>query len=575
MFSVIKKSLLILGEFKSKLPLMFLLFLLVSILDVLSIGLVGPFVALIGYQGSIVHDYPVLLFVIGEVDNNSAILSIGIFLVMVFFVKSLVAFFVQKKILSFGYVIRTSLINNLVKAYQSMRYEDVLNKDSSEMIVSTNTHVGLFVDSVFVPALRVSIELLVIFGIILLMSFTSLFAVTGLLIILSLVLAVYFRFIKHRLYHYGKIMSDKEASIIGEVRHVIGAFREIRLLGVELFFRDEIKRNVVKFGEAGVITRSLHLVPRFLVETSMVVFIVLMIVYMSLNSDSNTHIFATLSVFAVGAIRLVPSISQIGLGYANIKTGMYALDSLYEELISSGGVSINVEDVKDDLSIGFAFNKLELKNVSFSYNSKKRVEILKNVNLVINKGEFVGIVGVSGSGKSTLMDIMLGMIEPTKGSIWVNNMECTDRNLKQWQSKCAYIPQNVFLINASIKKNIALGLNEDKIDDQKLNLAIKAASVERVIMQDGLDIDSSIGEEGVRLSGGQKQRIALARVLYAGREVIFLDEATSALDKAKEYEVVTNILSLYSQITIVLITHNESALKRCNRIYRVINGKVV
>ncbi len=552
---------------------MLLLFLVVSMLDVLGIGMIGPFIALIGHEGNIVDNYPIFLSILGVVDNRTVIASIGVLLVTIFCLKSIMAFFVQKKILSLGYEIRASLIDNLVKSYQSMGYEDVVTKDTSAMIVSTNTHVGLFIDSVFVPALRMAIEFLVIIGIIILMSFTSLLTVIALSTMLSLVLIVYFKYIKVRLYQYGKVMSDKEIAVISEIKHVIGAFREIRLLGVETFFRDEIKANVIQFGEAGVITRSLHLISRYLVETSMVIFIVIFVIYMLNQSESTTQIFSTLSVFAVAAVRLVPSISQIGLSVANIKTGMHALNSVHKELTSVKGVKEHVKRKNDEFST--VFNSLELKNISYSYDHTGDCMILNNVNLLINSGEFIGIFGKSGSGKSTLMDIMIGMLTPDQGDLIVNGIKCNDSYLEQWQSKCAYIPQDVFLINASIKNNIALGVNESEIDYGKLHLAIKAAQLEEVVMQDKMGLDSCVGEEGARLSGGQKQRVALARALYAGREVIFLDEATSALDKTTEDKIISNILSLNNQMTIILITHNESALQDCNKVFHVSNGSVV
>jgi ABC-type bacteriocin/lantibiotic exporter with double-glycine peptidase domain len=170
---------------------------------------------------------------------------------------------------------------------------------------------------------------------------------------------------------------------------------------------------------------------------------------------------------------------------------------------------------------------------------------------------------------------MIGMLTPDQGDLIVNGIKCNDSYLEQWQSKCAYIPQDVFLINASIKNNIALGVNESEIDYGKLHLAIKAAQLEEVVMQDKMGLDSCVGEEGARLSGGQKQRVALARALYAGREVIFLDEATSALDKTTEDKIISNILSLNNQMTIILITHNESALQDCNKVFHVSNGSVV
>lgn len=175
------------------------------------------------------------------------------------------------------------------------------------------------------------------------------------------------------------------------------------------------------------------------------------------------------------------------------------------------------------------------------------------------------------------MDIMTGMLQPSDGHLIVNGNEVNADagiDIKSWQSRCAFIPQSVFLINSSIKKNIALGVDEKDIEKEKLDLAIQAANLLEVMEKNDMDIDSNVGEGGVKLSGGQRQRVALARALYAGREIIFMDEATSALDKETENEIMTHIDSLRGRVTIILITHSQSALKNCNVVFNLVDGNL-
>ena len=573
MKELIKKSLFILGRFKLRLPLMFLLFLIVSMIDVIGIGLIGPFVAMIGHTGVIVNDYPIFLTLIGNVDNKTIIISLGVVLVLVFFIKGFIAFFAQKKILSLGYEIRTFIVEKLVKSYQDASYEEISGKEASEIVVNANTHVGLFIDSIFIPILRMSIEIIVIIGIFLLMAFTNLLLVLVASILMILVLVIYFKFVKIRLSFYGKIMSKKEVAIISELKHTIGAFREVRLLGVENFFRNEIKNDVIEFGKAGVVTRSLHLISRYVVEVSLVFFVVTLVIFLILQAEPIESIYALLSVFAVGSLRLVPSFSLIGGGLANIRTATYAMNSLYDELILINDQEKSLNKSNSNLNI--KFESLELKNISYSYKSNENHKVLKNINLNIKKGSFVAISGKSGSGKSTLMDIMTGMLQATEGSFLVNNIQISQKtNIEAWQKKCAFIPQSVFLINSSIKKNIALGVEDNDINHDRLKLAISRANLEEVLIQNHMDIDSQVGEDGIRLSGGQKQRVALARALYAKREFIFMDEATSALDKETEDEIMSHIGSLRGKITIILITHSQSALKNCDHVFQMVNGKL-
>ena len=574
MQNILKKSFFILEKYKHRLPLMFLLFLTVSLIDVIGIGMIGPFVALLAHQGKIVDDYSIFLYLIGDADNETVIAFVGILLVTIFCAKGFIAFFVQKKILSLGYEIRTSIVNKLVNSYQEMRYEDIANKDISSMIVNANTHVGLFVDSLFVPALRMSIECIVVIGIFILMAYTNIILVLFISLLLGIVLLVYFKLIKVRLYRYGRVMSEKESDVIEEIKHIMGAFREIRLLGVEEFFRNEIKRDVIEFGKAGVITRSLHLVSRYLVEATLVIFIVIIVMYMLANSETVESIYSLLGVFAVGALRLVPSFSAIGLGIANIRTADFALNSLYNELtvINKKSEKKSPEKINDS-----KFSRLQLRNISYSYKSDKNRTILKKINLHLSQGDFIAISGKSGSGKSTLMDIMTGMLLPTEGELLINNKivsHNSKKTMKWWQNKCAYIPQDVFLINSTIKSNIALGIRVADIDENRLELAINGANLTETLIQNNMTIDSHVGVGGSKLSGGQRQRVALARALYAGREIIFMDEATSALDKETEEEVMNHLESLKGQITIVFITHSSAAIKNCDQVIQIVDGQL-
>lgn len=571
----IRKCLFILGRYKYRLPLMLFLFLIVSFIEVLGIGLIGPFVALLGHQGEIVNDYPVFKEIFGIVGNKEIISFVGICLVLIFCTKGFIAYFVQRKILSLGYEIRTNIVEKLINSYQKKDYEEIASKEVSTMLVNTNTHVGLFIDSIFIPSLRMSIEIIIVIGIFSLMAFTNFLLVLIISLLMIIVIFLYYRFIKSKLYHYGKVMSQKESSVISEIKQIIGAFREIRILEVEDFFRNEIKKNVLKYGEAGVITRSLYVISRYVVEASVVIFIVALVIFMINQSQPIEYVFSVLSVFAVGALRLVPSFNAIGIGFANIRTAKYALNSVHAELLDIKDNHNLIQ--KKENQIQEDFRNLKLVNVSYAYKADKELSVLSNITFNIEKGDFVAISGESGSGKSTLMDLMTGILRPTKGKILINGYEIDNlsvNNLNWWHKKCAFIPQSVFLINKSIKNNIALGQEDENIDYDKLKKAIIDANLEKVLQKNKMDIESNVGEGGVKLSGGQRQRVALARALYSDREVIFMDEATSALDKETEDQVMSNIETLHGKVTIVLISHSKAALKKCNKILNLSEGKI-
>ena len=577
---LLKKSLDILGEYRARLPTMFFLLLSVSMLDIIGIGLIAPFISLVLHQGPIYDEYEIILHLFGNIDNFTIVLYFGIVLIIIFAIKGFLSFFVQRRILSLGYEIRESLIDRLIFSFQNMKYEDIVSKKLSTTVVNINTHVGLFVDAIFVPILRMIIEFIVIVGLIALMAFTNLLLVVGISIILVTIIAVYFKFVKNYMYKYGRVMSEKEVDIIDGIRHTVGAFREIRLLGVEDYFRNDIREDVEKFGEAGVITRSLPLMVRYLIEVSVVFFIVIIIIYMLITSENNASIFTSLSIFAIGAIRLVPSVSQIGSGLANIKSGMYALHALHDAL------SITINENKDDkinenkddkIDPNKSFETLDLLSVDYTYPNTN-IPTLKGINFTVNKGELVGVTGKSGSGKTTLIDVILGMLFPTSGDLLVNgkSTKFNDDLLPWWHTKVAYIPQDIFLINGSIKENIALGVKESDIDYEKLKFAINMSSLNEVMLNNGsTGLDTKVGESGGLLSGGQRQRVAIARAIYSGRELIFMDEPTSALDEVTESEIISYINSIKGNITIILVTHRLKVLDNFDKVYNISDGQIL
>ena len=219
------------------------------------------------------------------------------------------------------------------------------------------------------------------------------------------------------------------------------------------------------------------------------------------------------------------------------------------------------------------FQTIELKNVQFSYPDTNKPAI-NNISLKIKSGDSIGLVGLSGSGKSTLVDILLGLLEVDKGGIFYNNKPLSEC-LLQWQAQVAYLPQEIFLMDNTLKNNIALGVEDDCIDLDRLNLAIKKAKIKELVSQLPHGVNTSVGEGGVRLSGGQRQRVALARAFYYNKSVLVMDESTSALDYETEREIVNEIKQLKGRVTLIVIAHRLSTIEHCDRVYRLDDGRII
>ena len=209
----------------------------------------------------------------------------------------------------------------------------------------------------------------------------------------------------------------------------------------------------------------------------------------------------------------------------------------------------------------------------FFYPDSKN-NALENISLEIHAGESIGFIGPSGSGKTTLLDALLGLFEPQKGVIEYNSRNIKN-NLKEWQSQIAYIPQEIFLIHGSLRHNVALGINEEDIDDNRLNESLRQARLSDMVENLPEGVNTILGERGIRFSGGQRQRVALARAFYHGRNILVMDEATSALDSETEKEIVSEIERLKGNKTMIVIAHRLTTLKHCDRIYKLQDGKIV
>ena len=316
-------------------------------------------------------------------------------------------------------------------------------------------------------------------------------------------------------------------------------------------------------------------IPRYLIELLLVSFVVLLVLFKVLSEENVMSIIPTLSMFGVAAIRLLPSSSTFSSGMAQLRYGRDGVSRLYKDLKEWEFDNLFVEgrNKKIEGGNGRSFESLVLSDVKFKYRSSDSY-ILRGVSFEIFAGESIGLIGGSGAGKTTLVDIVLGLLDPVEGRIVYNNENIHDVG-GGWRSQVAYLPQQVFIIDDTIMRNVALGVDDSEIDYDRLARALERARLTDFVegLLDGYD--TVLGERGVKMSGGQRQRIALARAFYHERNVLVLDESTSALDVETEAEVIDEIRMLHGKVTMIIIAHRHSMLKNCDRIYKLEEGEVV
>ncbi len=282
-----------------------------------------------------------------------------------------------------------------------------------------------------------------------------------------------------------------------------------------------------------------------------------------------------LSAFAVAAIRLLPSVNRISTSVNQIPFFEGGLDNIIGVIDKGVLKKINIEDTDFDREIvqDITFNhNIEFRNVTFRYSQNTK-KVLEHADFEIKTGESVGIIGPSGSGKTTTIDIMLGLLFPSDGNVLVDGVDIHE-NISGWLSHVAYIPQSIFLMDDTIRANVAFGIPDGKVSDTKVMHALKEAQLEEFIKELPDGIATTIGEQGVRLSGGQRQRIGIARALYNNPDILFLDEATSALDNETEAAIMDSIEHLKGTKTLLIIAHRLSTIENCDVVYRVESGEI-
>jgi ATP-binding cassette subfamily C protein len=292
---------------------------------------------------------------------------------------------------------------------------------------------------------------------------------------------------------------------------------------------------------------------------------VIFFIYISLKHlNIRDNLIPIIGVFAMAAVRLMPSMTSIINDFTTINFSKFAIDTCVKDI----NIKIKKKN-QNKVKNNFFFKKILFNNVSFKYPDSK-FEILKKINFKINKNDCVAIIGPSGSGKTTLIDLLLGLLEPTAGKIYINNIKSNNKNTLS--SLSAYMPQDCLIIEDNIKKNVSLEIDDQKIDLDLVNQSLESANLKKFINSLPNGLDSRIGENSLRLSGGQKQRLAVARNFYLKKEIIVMDEATSSLDEENEKRVIESLNNLKGKKTVILITHNHKLLKKFNKIFLLNNG---
>lgn len=366
-----------------------------------------------------------------------------------------------------------------------------------------------------------------------------------------------------------KRIAIEHNQVVKLLQEGLGAIRNIILNGNQDLYCDLYQKSDIPLRRAQGTNVFIGASPRFGIEALAMALLGFMAYFATTSDGGLSKAIPLIGILTLGAQRLLPVIQQIFVSWASIQSSRSSVEDTIDFLEQK-----IPETVKSSLSKKISFkNNITIKNLSFRY-SDEEPWILKDINLIIKKGSVTGFIGSTGTGKSTLIDIIMGLLEPSKGSIFIDGEEINKDNIHSWRSHIAEVPQMIFLSDDTIQNNIALGVDPTQVDQMKVKESAKRAKIDDIIEAWPKKYSSLVGERGVRLSGGQRQRIGIARAIYKNSDVLVFDEATSALDSKTEKKVIHDINNLGKNLTIIMIAHRISTLEKCDQIVELENGKI-
>ena len=557
---------------------MMLLIFISSCLEVLGIGIILPYLAILLDPAKVLtlpfmSDIYSTLEDVGLVDGITHFLIFSTFLVIVFYwLKNIFFIFSLRYQVRFNYTLYTRMSSDLLHYYLNESYLQHINRNTSDVIRNVNQQTLDLIQGFLFPILLLVTEILVVLLLLAFLIAINPIATLYVFVLIGVCVTGIFYYSRVKLQQSGEVVARSRSVSNKAVLQSLGSFKTTKMLGKEAFFVDSFSSAVQQMSTANQYLDLTQSLPRFFLETSIVTVMMSLAMILLYQGQPSGELILMLSVFGLAGVRLLPSMNRILNSLNSIKYMQGVLKDVMGDIVSATNMNNTVQVNESSQTNEFVFERLTLKNINFNY--VPNTPVLKDISLTIERNKSIGFVGHSGSGKSTLIDIMLGLLSQDTGNIVINGRNVDDV-LPEWQRSIGYIPQDIYLIDDTIKANIAFGVKEEDVDYAQVMTVLEIAQLDELVCSLPNGIETVIGERGVKLSGGQRQRIGIARALYHIPQILFMDEATAALDNATEKAFMSAINNLKGKKTLIMIAHRLSTVKDCDIIYFMENGKVI
>jgi ATP-binding cassette, subfamily B, bacterial PglK len=548
---------------KARAAILCVMMLLNMVLEIVGVGIIFSVISLMmdGQDGSLLQLQWIKLDDLLGTDPSHHVTIALVLLVVLFTLKAVLQGLVAASVASFSYKLQADLARMLYANYLNQPYEFHLVRNSEKLINTINNEARDAASSIN-NILSSIAELCVAIGLgVFLISISPLTGIAIALIAAS-VGAIIIRQNRTRLERWGHLMRQHQAMKMQSLRQGFDGYKEIRLRGFMGRAVDAFDKHNVAYTDAGSHFVSLGAVPRLWMEWVAIVGFALAVFMLNTLSQSYQSMLPYLGTIAAGAFRLLPSLSRIVNGMQNLRYFAPTVSNVVEEIRAKPSALPTASEVDIKFANDIAFEKL-----SYVYPDTNR-PVLNEFSARILPGTLVGIVGPSGAGKSTFIDLLLGFIQPTKGHVTVDGL-VINTGTANWQQRIGYVPQSIFVMDDTLRRNIAFGVPDEVIDDQRITEVLRAVHMESLLSDNLEGLQLHLGDRGLRLSGGQRQRIAIARALYQRPEILVVDEGTSGLDSATETSILKTIRSLRGTMTIIVASHNPNALVEFDQIIMI------
>ncbi|MEE3035069.1 MAG: ABC transporter ATP-binding protein [Bacteroidota bacterium] len=557
-------------EKKIKLVLVFILSIISSFTEVLSIGSIIPFLAALSspeelYGNDLTEPFIVFFGISGPDKILMPFTLLFCLCVVLSALMRLLLLWIQSKLtFSIGNDISISVYKKTL--YQPYSFH--VSRNSSEVIATIANKVNAVVSNViFSGLILISSALMILIITSALISINPIMVFTG-FFSFGIMYYILIFLAKKSISTHSEIINSNQVNIIKALQEGLGGIRDVLINGTQETYFEIYQDSDIPLRNAQAKVEIISGGPRFILEALGMIFIAVLALSFSSKTSGLNSVIPTLGAIALGAQRLLPIMQMAYSKWTAMNVSKETLKDTLELLIQK----IPPQAINKNLKPLSFKEKIKLNNISFKYVANSPF-ILNKVDIEINKGDRIGFVGTTGSGKSTILDLIMGLLEPSKGFLTVDDKVISKKNIRNWQARIAHVPQQIFLSDTSIAENIAFGIPKNKIDFERVKKSAKKAQIHRTIESWEKKYQTFVGERGIRLSGGQRQRIGIARALYKNADVIVFDEATSALDTRTEDEVMKAIENLSKELTIMIVAHRTTTLKKCSKIIDLKDGK--